>query len=71
MAHHVIHGDETNSVAVRAITDITGPAGGFASVASDPKPDMAASKDAVPGGARHRAWPHRAGPIASSGLQST
>ena len=37
MAHHVIHGDETNSVAVRAITDITGPAGGFASVASDPE----------------------------------
>jgi hypothetical protein len=35
---HVIHGDETNLVAVRAITDITGPAGGFASVASDPKP---------------------------------
>ena len=37
LAHHVIHGDETNSVAVRAVTDITGPAGGFASVASDPK----------------------------------
>jgi hypothetical protein len=37
VAHHVIHGDETNSVAVRAMTDITGPAGGFASVASDPE----------------------------------
>ena len=36
MAHQVIHGDETNSVAVRAITDIAGTAGGFASVASDP-----------------------------------
>ena len=38
----VIHGDETNSVAVRAITDITGPTGGLASVASDPSATLGA-----------------------------